>query len=95
MVRITVKKLLWDSSNIEHIKKHNVSREEVEQVGKNVRAVKEAERGRYFLIGRSGTRIISVVVVRRDTGLYYVVTARDAGKKERQILYDKEKKQNS
>lgn len=95
MVRIIVKKLLWDSSNIEHIKKHKVSKEEVEQAGTQVIAVKVAQRGCYLLIGRSGARIISIVVVRRHTGIYYVVTARDAGKKERKIVYDKEKKQNS
>lgn len=95
MVRIIVKKLLWDSSNIEHIEKHKVSKEEAEQAGTQVIAVKVARRGCYLLIGRSGTRIISVVVVRRDTGIYYVVTARDADKKERRRVYDKEKKQDS
>ena len=92
MVKIVVKKLIWDIGNSEHIKKHKVSKSEAEEAGLNPIVIKIAQRGCYLLIGRSGTRIISVIVVRKGMGLYYVATARDADKKERRLVYGKENK---
>lgn len=95
MTRIVVKKLVWDEFNLKHIKKHNITPGEVEEIAKSVTAHKKAKKGRYLIIGRSGSRILSMVVVRQGIGIYYPVTARDSDKKERRILYEKEKKQNS
>ena len=91
MTRIIVKKIIWDEWNIEHIKKHNVSVNEVEVVTKNIIVHNQTKEGRYLLIGRVGSRILTVIVNRKGTGIYYLVTVRDAAKKERIKAYEKEK----
>ena len=91
MTRIVVKRLIWDKYNVEHIKKHNVTVEEVEYLAKNILAHKKAEKGRYLIIGRANLRIITVIINRIGAGIYYPVTARDAAKKERRRVYEKEK----
>lgn len=91
MTRIVVKKLIWDEWNVEHIKKHKVTVSEVEKVAKNIIVHKRAKKGRYLITGRVDLRIISVAITRRGLGIYYPVTARDAAKKERKSVYEKEK----
>ena len=91
MTRIKIKKLVWDNYNVEHIKKHNVTIYEAEEAIRNFKAHKVGKKGRYIAIGRVGTRLLSVIVRRQATGVYYVVTARDAAKEERKRVYEKEK----
>lgn len=93
MTRIIVKRLVWDERNTEHIKKHNVSVLEVEETVRNAITHQKAKQGRYLIMGRVGSRILSVVITRKEVGIYYPVTARDAAKKERIKVYEKEKKQ--
>lgn len=93
MTRIIVKELIWDERNVGHIKKHNVVPDEVEKVSKSIIIHKKAKQGRYLIIGRVGSRIVSVVINRKGLGIYYPVTARDAAKKERRQVYEKEGKQ--
>ncbi len=95
MTRIVVKKLIWDERNVKHIKKHNVTASEVESTARNTIVHKKAKQGRYLIIGRVGSRILTVIVDRKGVGIYYLVTARDAAKKERRNVYAKEKKQIS
>lgn len=92
MTRIVVKKIIWDEYNSEHIKKHNVSKQEVEEVGKKFLYHRKTHTGRYLAIGRTGSRIITLVIRRVRAGLYYLTTARDSSKKERRDLYVKESK---
>lgn len=91
MTRITIKKLVWDAYNIEHIKKHNVTVDEAEEAGKHFISHKKGKKGRYLAIGKSGARLISLIVKRESAGVYYLVTARDSSKKERTQIYEKEK----
>ncbi len=95
MTKITIKELIWDQYNLEHIKKHNVTQKEVEEVAKSTLVHKKTTKSRYLIIGRSGTRILTVIVNRKGLGIYYPVTARDAAKKERRKVYEKEKNQIS
>ena len=90
MTRIVIKKLIWDEYNIEHIKQHSVMKEEGEEVAKNLIAHKIGKKGRYIAIGRSGARLLSLVLNRKGPGAYYVVTARDSSRKERREIYEKE-----
>ena len=90
MTNVKVKELVWDDYNVEHIKKHDVMKEEAEKVAKNLIAHKVGKKGRYIAIGRSGTRLLSLVLNRKGLGVYYVVTARDSSKKERREIYEKE-----
>lgn len=91
MTRIKIKKLVWDEWNIEHIKKHNITVAETEKAVQNFIAHKKSKKGRYLAIGKSGSRLISMVIRRESTGVYYLVTARDSSKKERKEIYEKEK----
>lgn len=90
MTRITIKTLVWDDWNTEHIKKHNVTVDEVEIAAKNMSWHRKTKKGRYLVSGRSGTRILSLIIRRVTLTTYYLVTARDADKKERRRLYERE-----
>ncbi len=92
MTKIQIEQLIWDDFNTEHIKKHNATKEEITAVTKHPTLHKVAKKGRYAVIGRTGTRILTIIVNRIKTKTYYVITARDAAKKERKQLYEKEKK---
>lgn len=91
MTRVVIEKLVWTEWNKEHIKKHNITIEEVEAAAKKQIVHKRGYKGRYIVTGRSRTRIISIIVVRERTKRYLVVTARDADKSERKKVYAKEK----
>ena len=91
MTRIVIKKLIWDKYNTAHINKHGVTVEEAERIAKNVIFHKKAKKKRYSIIGRVGTRILTVILSRVVAGTYYPVTARDSAKKEREKVYEKEK----
>lgn len=98
MTRIIVKEIILDSTNLKHIQKHKVSEEEVKIAGKNILYHRETYNKRYLATARCGSRIITLILSRKGTGLYYLITARGADKKERRALYEKEKrlqKQNS
>lgn len=91
MTRIVIKELVWDEWNLEHIKKHNVFQKEVE----NVREIIYHRRtygGKYLATGRSGSRLITIILRRKGIGKYYIVTARDSSKKERRKIYEKQSK---
>lgn len=93
MAKIKIEQLIWDEWNVEHIKKHNVTQKEIEEAVVSVVTHKKGYSRRILLIGRTGTRIVSVVISKETMDRYYIVTARDADKKERKLVYEKEKKQ--
>ena len=92
MTRIQIEQLIWDDVNREHIEKHTVTKEEVQEAIAHITAHRKGYLGRIALIGRSGKRILAVLVAPKKDKKYYVVTARDADKKERRLVYDNEKK---
>lgn len=92
MIKITIEQLVWDDWNIKHIKKHKVTKEEIEEAITHIVTHRQGYNRRIMLIGRTGTRILSIVVSKEQLDCYYIVTARDADKKERRKLYEKEKK---
>ena len=92
MTKIRIEQLIWDEFNTEHIKKHHVTKEVVEEAIQNINTHKEGYSGRIILIGRVGKRILAILVAPEENKKYYPVTVRDADKKERKLLYDNEKK---
>lgn len=90
MTNIKVRRLVWDTYNKGHIKKHKVSQEEIVESVQNMSYHRRTYAERYLSVGRSGKRIITVVMRRQKSLTYYPVTARDANKKERRKLYEKE-----
>ncbi len=91
MTRIIVKKLVWDKINLKHIEKHSVSKKEVEEA-REIIYHRRTYGDKYLATGRSGSRLITIILRRQGLGKYYVVTARDASKKERKKVYEIEEK---
>lgn len=83
-VRIKRRELIWDKKNTNHIAKHNLVPLEVEEVFKDKYKVRDTYSERLMIIGKSAKRLLSVVIAREKRG-YYIITARDSSKKERNI----------
>ncbi len=80
-----IRLLVWDTWNVPHIARHQVTPEEVEEVCHGQPVTTESYKGRLRVVGpsRSG-RILTVILAPQDAeGVYYPVTARPADRKER------------
>ena len=78
--------LFWYDWNIEHIKKHNVKKNEVEEaLTKRVQA-RKGNKGRLLLFGYTKTQRLLAIVIKKTSKGYYVFSARDANKKEKLYL---------
>lgn len=89
---VTINKLIWDEWNVSHIARHSVKPNEVEEICYGDPLVQQGNKGRIVLIGPtiSGQIIEVVLDPEPNEGVYYVVTAHVASKKDR-ILYQKTK----
>lgn len=92
MTKITLSQLVWDDWNKKHIKKHTVTVEEIEEAISNIIAHRMGHSRKIIIIGRSGKRLIAMILGREEGNRYYVTTARDADRKERKLVYEKENK---
>ena len=90
MMEIT--RLMWDEWNVAHIARHGVVPQEVEEVCQSEPLVQQGHHGRRVVIGATHTgRMLEVVLdPEPEEGVYYVVTAHPASRKDR-ALYRKEK----
>ena len=71
-----VRRLIWDSWNIEHIARHDVTTHEVEEVCHGDPFTSATHKGRTRLIGTNQAgRMLTVILDREKQGIYYVVTA--------------------
>lgn len=85
-----IEELIWDEYNLEHIKKHNVSKQEVEEACSNIIDSFRSYEQRLLFIGETkNKRLLSLVLVEKSKGIYYLVTARDSSRKERKLINDK------
>ncbi len=89
MVRVRIKKIIWNDEVIEHIKKHSLTKTEVEEVIKSDVYINEGHSGRKKYTSRMGARIITVIGT-IDINKLQIVTARDASSDERQEYYEYE-----
>lgn len=74
---LSVRKLIWDSWNVQHIAKHRIGSDEVEEIchGKPL-ILQGQQKGRLVLIGLTeGERMLAVVLETKGHGIYYPVTA--------------------
>jgi uncharacterized DUF497 family protein len=80
-----IRRLIWDIWNTEHIARHSVIPEEVEELCQTNPQTEVANKGRIRITGITGSgRIISAFLdPEPEKGVYYTVSARDASKKER------------
>lgn len=80
---MVIRKLVWDGWNINHIARHNVEPEEVDEVCQSRNLFERGRDGTYQITGQTESgRYLNIVVVPRGNG-FYPVTARDADDKER------------
>ncbi len=81
---IVIARLLWDTWNTEHIARHGVTQQDVEDVCQGDYIIRESYKGRIMVIGPTlDGRMLAVVLDPEGQGVYYPVTARSADKKER------------
>ena len=80
-----IRRLIWDSWNVSHIARHQVSPEEVDEVCHDKPAVSKTYKGRMRVVGSTpGGRILTVILAPKyEKGAYYSITARPADRKER------------
>jgi uncharacterized DUF497 family protein len=73
---VIIGELEWDDENIEHIARHNVTPEEVEDVCYGSHLSERVGGGRYVLSAKSATgRYLNVVIQRIGRGLFRPITA--------------------
>ena len=83
---ITTEKLNWNPRNVEHIARHEVAPNEVEEVCLSRFIFWQSYGGRFMVVGRTlAERTLAVVLEPDDNGMYYVVTARPASRRERRL----------
>ena len=84
--------LEWDNWNIEHIKKHAVTKEEVEEVYRTSTKLVQSYKKRKLILGKTKVgRLLTVVISYEKQINPYVVSARDMSQKERRIYYEQTK----
>src|SRR4051812_34712545 len=90
MIELIINTLIWDSWNIAHIAKHNVTPEEVEQVCFGNHIVRQSYNGRFLVIGYTEKlRPLAIILAPKpEEGVYYPVTARTADRRERRIYQE-------
>lgn len=87
--------LIWDEFNSYHIGKHQVSVDEIVEACAHIVHTEETKFNRLLMVGVTNRgRILSMVFSQKNED-YYLVTARDASKKERRIYAEIQKKYNS
>ncbi len=87
LVVLIIEKLIWNKENIDHIKKHDVTREEVYQVVKKDYKNQPTYGNRLMIFGKTKTnRRLTVILIEKAKNNYLVITARDMSKKERKYF---------
>jgi len=76
----------WDEGNEEHIARHNISSEEVEEVFRSRIHLLHSRLGRYAALGQTEVgRYLFCVFERKGQGLIRVLTAREMEDSERKL----------
>ncbi len=85
-VSIKSSELIWDDWNSEHIKKHEVTKAEVNRALSQKVKARKGKQGRLIVFGKTKTgRMLALVIKKRNKG-YYIFSARDASRNERKYL---------
>jgi hypothetical protein len=81
---ITVRKLIWDTWNIQHIARHKITPDEVETVCHNQPIIlRGQQKSRLVIIGSTDEAlIITVILESNGKGKYYPITAYPASKQD-------------
>lgn len=74
---LRIRRLIFDEENTEHIAKHDVVPEDVEEACTTNPLVRRGKYGRLAVYGRSAAgRLLLIVLAPKGRGDYYVITAR-------------------
>ncbi len=85
-----INRLDWNADREEHIGRHKVSVEEVEEIVYGKHYTVRTKQGRYRLIGQTVIgRYLVVILEPSDHGCFDPITARDATQKERKLYLKK------
>lgn len=85
-----IEEFTWDDQNIEHIKKHGVSKIEIEEVCMKPICSFGSYQNRIIILGKTkNNRLLTLALAPKDKGVYYLVTARDTSRKERGLINEK------
>jgi len=80
-----VEGLSWDEQAEEHIHRHAVTPEEVEQAIENIQYARK-EGGYFLLVAQTyGGRYLTLILDHLGNGIWYPVTARDAEEPEKRL----------
>lgn len=85
-VIIKSNELFWDDWNSEHIKKHNVKKNEVEEALSQRVQARKGNKSRLLLFGYTKTKRLLALAIKKTTNGYYIFSARDASRKERKYI---------
>jgi uncharacterized DUF497 family protein len=81
--KLSPKDLIWDKTNIAHISRHKLLPRQVDQLLLDPnRVFSTGKKERLTIMGRTGKRLV-IVFLSKQNKKYYVVTARDMDKEER------------
>jgi uncharacterized DUF497 family protein len=84
--------ILWDDENLEHVARHGVAAEEVEEALAGRPFVLRSRDGRYLVYGSSTEgRFLFIVCVRKGGGLVRPLTARDMTEVEKRLYRRKQR----
>ncbi|MBI4091672.1 MAG: hypothetical protein HY427_00470 [Candidatus Levybacteria bacterium] len=74
---ISIRKLIWDVWNIQHIARHHIVPDEVEEVcHREPLVLRGQQKGRLVLMGPTeAKRMLSVILEAKGQGKYYPITA--------------------
>ena len=87
------KNIIWDSFNVNHIKKHKVTPDEVEEACSSKYVAFKTHNKRIVLVGKTKkSRSISVILAPKGKDTWYPITARPASKKEKKKYQETIKK---
>jgi hypothetical protein len=76
----------WDEQNIEHILRHNVVPDEVEEACVNKPYVRKSADKRYLVYGVTDSgRYIFIVGINKGKGIFRTITARDMTEREKSL----------
>ena len=80
----------WDEDNIEHIARHGVNPEEVEEACYNRPYILKGRHGSYLIYGQTDDGRYVIVVARyKGRGIIRVITARDMNDTERRLCRER------
>jgi len=87
-----VARLIWDTWNTDHIARHDVTADEVEEICKSNQLVQQGKKGRLAVSGKTAAGRFLVVILdpEPEPDAYYPITAYPASGRYRHI-YEQEK----